>query len=101
MVSMVILITKVFIKLLQLLMHKNIIWMITKPELYVFAPNGVTDKQGYPNSGCTCTESSLRKSLIDIYDEKLEGPQSVQKVSKFMPTCKKYFESNSQVPVEK
>jgi hypothetical protein len=65
-----------------------------KPELYVFAPNGVTDKQGYPNSGCTCTESSLRKSLIDIYDEKLKGTQSVQQ---FRNLCPRVRNISSQI----
>ena len=65
-----------------------------KPELYVFAPNGVTYKQGYPNSGCTCTESSLRKSLIDIYDEKLKGTQSVQQ---FRNLCPRVRNISSQI----
>jgi hypothetical protein len=59
-----------------------------KPE------NGVTDKQGYPNSGCTCTESSLRKSLIDIYDEKLKGTQSVQQ---FRNLCPRVRNISSQI----
>jgi len=56
-----------------------------KPELYVFAPNSITDKQGYPNNKCTCTETQYRKSLLDIYDKELKGTQYIQQFRNLCP----------------